>query len=289
MKVGLRLREKIFDRTEYKAVAIDLDGTMLYRSELSSKVERTLAKAAASGIEIVIATGRSLSSIPRSVLSLPFLRYAITSSGARVTGLRDGHTISLRPIDKGLAIEIIRAMRGRANSQFVMCEDTAIMSYKSLFFMRRHGPVVSKELLKDPTRTVSFTLSPTSALKRQKLPIEKINLYFEDVHQCDRARTELNSHFPVEAVTTMRHDIEVSAKGTNKAVGLETLCKYLSWTPEQFVAIGDSENDFEMLKIAGYSIAMGDADERIKQIVHRVAPSAREDGVAEIISELFLI
>jgi hypothetical protein len=52
------------------------------------------------------------------------------------------------------------------------------------------------------------------------------------------------------------------------------------------VAFGDSENDLEMFKVAGASVAMGQADERVKAAATKVTSRHDEDGVARAIDEL---
>ncbi|MCC6094956.1 MAG: Cof-type HAD-IIB family hydrolase [Eubacterium sp.] len=68
-----------------KLLALDLDGTTLLDSRsISEENRRALNQSAASGTEIVVASGRVLSSLPESVFQIPGVRYAITSNGAAI-------------------------------------------------------------------------------------------------------------------------------------------------------------------------------------------------------------
>ena len=68
-----------------KMIASDLDGTLLLNSRtISERSRMVLARAAASGIEVVVASGRVLTSLPESVFRIPGIRYAITSNGAAI-------------------------------------------------------------------------------------------------------------------------------------------------------------------------------------------------------------
>lgn len=68
-----------------KMIASDLDGTLLLDSRtVSARNRMALTRAAASGIEVVIASGRVLTSLPESVFRIPGVRYAITSNGAAI-------------------------------------------------------------------------------------------------------------------------------------------------------------------------------------------------------------
>ena len=68
---------------EIKLIAVDLDGTLLREDHttLSEANREALTRAAARGVEIVVATGRSISAVAPQVLELPFLRYFITCNG----------------------------------------------------------------------------------------------------------------------------------------------------------------------------------------------------------------
>ena len=74
-----------------KLIALDLDGTLLNSEKVISAGNfAALSLAAEQGHVIVPATGRALRAIPEQVMALPFLRYAITINGAKVSDTRTG-------------------------------------------------------------------------------------------------------------------------------------------------------------------------------------------------------
>lgn len=77
-----------------KLIALDLDGTLLNSEKVISAGNfAALSLAAEQGHVIVPATGRALRAIPEQVMALPFLRYAITINGAKVSDARTGETL----------------------------------------------------------------------------------------------------------------------------------------------------------------------------------------------------
>lgn len=72
---------------------------------------------------------------------------------------------------------------------------------------------------------------------------------------------------------------EVLPKGFSKAKGMEILVDALELSMEDTVAIGDSNNDYEMFQAAAISIAMGNATEAIKDIADYVTTDVDEDGI----------
>jgi hydroxymethylpyrimidine pyrophosphatase-like HAD family hydrolase len=56
----------------------------------------------------------------------------------------------------------------------------------------------------------------------------------------------------------------------------------------QVMAIGDGDNDIEMLSMVGWGVAMANATERTKAVADAVTSSNNEDGVAKAIQNFIL-
>ena len=68
-----------------KMIALDLDRTTLNRNgRLSDENRKVLTELLNRGIHVIPASGRSLTSFPQEILTLPGLKYVITSNGAAV-------------------------------------------------------------------------------------------------------------------------------------------------------------------------------------------------------------
>jgi hydroxymethylpyrimidine pyrophosphatase-like HAD family hydrolase len=79
---------------------------------------------------------------------------------------------------------------------------------------------------------------------------------------------------------------DVCTKGINKAVGIMEWSKITHIEPSQIIGFGDAENDFEFLQFIGYSVAMGNADERLKKLANRVIDHTDQDGLAIYLEQL---
>ena len=75
--------------------------------------------------------------------------------------------------------------------------------------------------------------------------------------------------------------------GMDKGVGLADLCEQLGLTLAEAVAAGDSANDIGMLKAAGLSVCMANGTEDAKAAADRIIGDVREDGLADLIEELW--
>lgn len=57
--------------------------------------------------------------------------------------------------------------------------------------------------------------------------------------------------------------------------------------PEEMCAIGDSDNDAQMLRTVGMPVAMGNAEESVKQLARYITADCDHDGVAQAIDHIF--
>jgi Cof subfamily protein (haloacid dehalogenase superfamily) len=74
--------------------------------------------------------------------------------------------------------------------------------------------------------------------------------------------------------------VEMLNPEANKANGLRRLAEEMGVEMRDVMAIGDGENDVEMVKSAGVGVAMGNGADKIKAAADCVAPANDEDGVA---------
>ena len=90
-------RNQLWDSRGIKLAAFDLDDTLLLpEGTLSERARAAIEKAADLGMEIVLASGRSFSSLPAELLGMPQIHYAITSNGAAVNEVPSGKRILAR-------------------------------------------------------------------------------------------------------------------------------------------------------------------------------------------------
>lgn len=75
------------------------------------------------------------------------------------------------------------------------------------------------------------------------------------------------------------------AEGVNKGAALKFLTSYLNIDLADVLAFGDQENDLEMLKLSGKSIAMGNAAPAVKKIADTLTKTNEEAGVAYILND----
>jgi phosphoglycolate phosphatase (TIGR01487 family) len=93
------------------------------------------------------------------------------------------------------------------------------------------------------------------------------------------------SGLPVEIIDS-KYAYHINLAGINKATGLDLALRYLSISPENVVAIGDSETDIPAFKICGYSIALGNSPEETKKTASHVTDRGMGDGLVEAVNHV---
>lgn len=93
------------------------------------------------------------------------------------------------------------------------------------------------------------------------------------------------SGIPV-TINDSKYGYHLTHKNVNKAVGLRVAVKYLGIDTSQIIAIGDSEIDIPMFMVCGYSIALGNSPNSLKEKASFSVNSIMGDGLVEAIQHV---
>ena len=80
----------------------------------------------------------------------------------------------------------------------------------------------------------------------------------------------------------------INSVGMGKARGMKILCDFYNIDIKDVIAIGDEMNDIDMLQEAGLGIAMGNAQEKVKEYADEIADTNENDGAAKVLEKYFL-
>ena len=105
----------------------------------------------------------------------------------------------------------------------------------------------------------------------------------EDV--LEQTKAKLREIEGVEVTSSGRHNIEVMHKDARKGVALQRFVEKHGITLEETMALGDNYNDISMLSVVGHSVAMGNAEQPVKDIAKEVTDTNVNDGVAKMIKK----
>jgi 5-amino-6-(5-phospho-D-ribitylamino)uracil phosphatase len=242
---------------QIRLIALDMDGTTISRDGMiSSENQAWIAKARDAGIEVTFATGRGWGGVVlRHAKELHFTLPVVTLNGSEVW--TPGGTLLSR---HEIAPEYV---------QFLF---SLVKEYDPIFW----------------ANTTSGRFDPLHEFKGayEEQTWLKFGYFSKDPQIIDELWIRLRDHGDLELSNSHPSNIEVNPKGVNKASGLQVICDSIGILPDQIAAMGDSLNDIPMLKWAGLGIAMGNAQEEVKNAADYVTSTCKEDGVARAIEWL---
>lgn len=270
-----------------KLIALDMDGTTLNNEgKISGRNRKTLEKAAAKGVNIVIATGRPRSALPKDVLEIGAIRYALTSNGARITDLAEGKTIYENCMSSLAAERSVELLR---NYHYVIeCFIDGVAYIDKWYYdeVKQSG---------ESFRSVSYILNTRNPVEdiyqfilEHRNSIENININFEDISEKPAMRERLLTIPEATITSSFNHNLEIGGATTSKADALEHMCQIFGVGQDEMMAVGDSPNDIAMLKASGIPVAVGNAKDEVKAVARYIAPTNQEDGVADAIEKFVL-
>lgn len=268
-----------------KLIACDLDGTLLSADHItvSERNKKVLFEAHEKGIKLAVATGRTLSVIYNVIDQLPFLDYVIYSNGAAVCDLKTAKTVYEDYMPAETARDIFSFLsRFPAYFEFYQDGKQHTQKGREKYFT---GMDLPQEFLE---AYAASTVVHDEIMPLADKNVEKINLFYFGGEYYDEIKNYLFNHSGIDCTSPVSGDIEMTAKGVDKAKALEGLCAELGIDSSEVMAFGDADNDLGMLQFAGYGTAMENAAQICKDKAKYVTLSNEEDGVAAFVERYAL-
>ena len=270
-----------------KLIAIDLDGTLLnHEGVVSKRVAEALRRAAAAGVQVVPASGRSYRGVV-DVAKAIGADFAIAQHGALVRRVADHSTVHSNLIPIAEALEIASALDATGLEPFI-----AVDGYPDdaeYLFLRHPAQAGTRELLaksdfKWEVVTPGEPLPHAGATQVGALA---------EKERVSRARDVLEERFggafTYMVLTSRRFEawfVDVISNRATKAHALEALAGMLGIGMDSTAAVGDDINDLEMLRAAGVAVAMGNACAQVRDAADFLVSGNDRDGAAEAIDAL---
>ncbi|MFY0727508.1 HAD family hydrolase [Pseudomonas sp. NFX15] len=257
----------------------DMDGTLLLPDHsLSQRTIDAVRALREAGVLLSLATGRP----PKAMLQV------IEALGVDVpTAAFNGGTL-VNPDGSLLVAHFLPASAALSTlSLFVDLPDIEIWVFSGGDWLLKdpHGPMVPREqhgLGYPPVVVDSFE----PYLER----IDKIVAASNNTQLLIELEAQLLAQVEGQAQVSRSQPVylDVTAMQANKGEALATLAEHLGVPLEQTAAIGDGGNDPAMFAVAGFSIAMGQAEEAVRRQADVVTGANTEDGAAQAIERYIL-
>ena len=270
-----------------KMIGLDLDGTLLTTAkELTPYTRDVLAKAIAQGVEVLVATGRPVAGIPKELLEFPGMRYAVTSNGARILEVATGKVLYENLMDQKLAEQVLAVFADYDAVYEVFIDGRGYTKAECMQHLEDYFPTQGMVQYMKQTR---IPVESVRAVLREKgKPADKVHGIFRYEAERQEALERLRKIEGLEVTEALGNNLEVNRQGTNKGIGMLKLGELLGIGQEDIMACGDDMNDYEMIRLVGFGVAMANADEAVKQVADYITATNDEEGVAKAIEKYVL-
>ena len=266
---------------DIKVIATDMDGTLLDpKGQLDlPRLEKILDKLDQRGIRFVIATGNEVHRMRQLLEHLAERVVLVVANGARI--FENDELLQAQTWDDAMVDRALEHFKGReCQDQFVVtCMNGGFVKEGTVF--TELDKFMTPEMIEKLYQRMQFVDEFDSSLFGGVLKMSMV----VGEERLDSVLQEINDLFDghVRAVSSGYGCIDILQDGIHKAWGLVELLKRWNLKPEQIMAFGDSENDIEMLELAGISFAMENAEEAVKEIATKVAPANSQAGVYQVL------
>jgi len=263
-----------------RVLAVDVDGTLLDSSHaLRADVRDALGLLSLAGVRVVLATARGPMALSDVLHKLRFAPLLICFSGAWI-GKWDPESstvISVR-FDKRLAASAARSIVSTALAHRI---EPSVFTPETW-----RVRTMTTEIFAESQIVNFYPLIAPDLLAADEEP-SKIMLITSTGEPAKMLRTIANSVQSFSTATFSKPNyLEIIAPGVNKAKAVAELAQTLGVDLSQVAAVGDGENDVEMLKEAGLGIAMGNACDDAKAAAGWLTGTNDEGGVAQAVRRL---
>lgn len=265
----------------YKAIFIDIDGTLRNsKRQLTDKTREIVKKVTEKGILVILCSGRPRKHAENVSRQANASKYIITSNGSGIYDYEDNKTISINCMDKQECIELYKIAESISAKIMMNGESGRVVNRITDFdgTEKQLDQTIEEYVENNNIEQCVITDRDFQKIKKIKPLIEKLK------------KVEIkNQHKSLTDETTPKEGniyYDIADIQSNKGNAIIKLCKLLNIDLKDTVAIGDEYNDLSMFQIVGYSVAMGNANEKIKAQVNEVTLSNDEDGVAVFLEKL---
>jgi len=262
---------------QIKLVVTDLDGTLLSpESSISQEAIDVIQRLEEQGILFTFITGRPYTGVKRFMEHVTPTAPLINCNGAVVS--EADNMIAHHSFDV-LGLRTLMEKGVESGLTVLLLQDGVEYS------LSKTNWVIKREKL---GRVIP--LKPLEEIQWDKEIAQKVNLLADgktaEFEKLFDWIEEVNEHFSITKYGNT--GCEIVAKGVTKATGLRDLCAYLNMDEKHVLAIGDNENDNELLKAAGIGAAVANATETAKKHADYICQKAYTDGFIEAVLKLAL-
>lgn len=261
-----------------KLLATDLDGTLVADLQtISPRIQAAVKAAVERGVIVTIATGREYEITHQFANMLGLTGPIICFQGAVIQDAQTGEPIArdtlslaathrLIDVSRSLNVALTLFASGAAYTECMTSQGKTFLNY------------------------IGTTMVEVDDLKQAmtEQPIKGMIIHAPEDGEAICAQLQANLDGSLKVFRSLENLIEITGANVSKGHALATLAAHYGIDQSEVMAIGDQDNDVDMIAWAGVGVAMGDASPNAIAAADFIAPPLAEEGAAWAIEHFIL-
>lgn len=261
-----------------KLVATDIDGTIVpFNGEFSDKLKNCINKLSESGVKVVLVTGRMHSAALPLARKLGLNTPIISYQGGLIKDF-DGKILYQQNLSSDYAIEIIKWARENNVHLNLYIDDK--------LYVENDNDIIKYYV---NGRFIDYTVCSFDDLE-----IKNVNkLLAIDIKNPERVTSWLNilkkKYQDLYIVKSTPYFCEIGPSNARKSFGIKFLCDMWGIKREEVLAIGDQDNDIDLIKAGGIGVAMGNGTPELKECADFITDTVENDGFVKAVEKFITL
>jgi Cof subfamily protein (haloacid dehalogenase superfamily) len=271
------------------AVFLDVDGTYADYGVVPDGHVRVVRAARAAGHRVFLCTGRPVSMLPETIRGAGF-DGLVASAGAYVEVA--GEVLVDRRFPADLAARTVAALDAHDAVYVLEAQESLHVAPAA---EERLRAIIEEHFRKAPDGREVGSSAILGSLVRvpdlAKVPFSKVSV-FDSAAPMQQLVAEIGEGIAVvenSIADEGRHTGELFQHGISKADGVAAAIAHLGISRENTIAMGDGENDLEMVAFAGTGVAIEGSSPDLLALADRTAAPPHQEGLVAAFEELGLI
>jgi Cof subfamily protein (haloacid dehalogenase superfamily) len=280
-------QEKMKKEPKIRLIVVDLDGTLLTGADqVPEEHVRAVRETREAGVLTVIATGRLEKESVFAAEAVGAKDYIITMNGLMIYDYTKQKTLTDRHMEPEAARQVLELLDDAAVFYQLYAGNDTLTTEQAIASLPFSG--MAPSYLEHYQNAGNVFGRMWDFLQSHHRAADKLFISIGDGDKMKEIQAKIDTINGLRTVASGPHFLEVLPENTDKREAVQLLSQYLHIPLSQTMILGDSDNDIGMLSVAGLSVAMGNASQRVKEIADVVAPTNLEHGVAWAIDRFVL-
>lgn len=274
-----------------KLLFFDIDGTLVdFDAKMPESAKEALRRAQENGHKCFICSGRSYNQIYPDLLKMGF-DGIVAAAGGYVE--YQGKEICNEVFGSEIIGKVIELFDQTDAGLIMQMKDWCVSSknWQDTFrknFLKQFGQDIFSDRKAFKNLLINDELDTYPELCQNTESIVYCNSPYTVEELCDLLPPELKATLssfkkpdPYSGEITLTH--------INKATGIQRVMELFGCVREDVIGFGDGPNDLDMMEFAGIGVAMGNAQQCVKEIADMVTDDIKQDGLYKAMEKLGLI